>query len=103
MKKILIISFMILLNSCHPDTYGKYPHANYVDYNIDPSQTEMNQVKEELEFEGDLIEFFDHVRTSKELMPFNKPEQVINHFEKIHERIKPHIKILIPQKIIYLN
>lgn len=45
MKKILIISFVILLNSCHPDTYGKYPHANYVDYNIDPSQTEMNQVK----------------------------------------------------------
>ena len=57
-------------------------------------QSEMNQVKEELEFEGDLIEFFDHVRTSKELMPFNKPEQVINHFEKIHERIKPHIKKL---------
>lgn len=56
--------------------------------------SEMNQVKEELKFEGDLMAFFEHVRTSKELMPFNKPEQVINHFEKIHERIKPHIKKL---------
>ena len=36
---------MILVNSCHPDTYGKYPHANYVDYNIDPTQTEMDKVK----------------------------------------------------------
>ncbi|MDN3643829.1 DUF885 domain-containing protein [Lutimonas halocynthiae] len=56
--------------------------------------SEMNQVKEELEFEGDLMAFFDHVRTSKELMPFSKPEQVINHFEEIHQKLKPHLKRL---------
>lgn len=56
--------------------------------------SEMNQVKEELKFEGDLMAFFDHVRTSKELMPFSKPEQVINHFEEIHQKLKPHLKNL---------
>ena len=56
--------------------------------------SEMNQVKDELEFDGELMEFFDHVRTAKELMPFNKPEQVISHFEQIHQKLKPHLKKL---------
>ncbi len=56
--------------------------------------SEMNRVKEELEFEGELMDFFDHVRTSKDLMPFKTPEQVINHFNQIHQRMKPQLKKL---------
>ena len=56
--------------------------------------SEMDKVKEELKFEGELMEFFDHVRTLKVLMPYSKPEQVIHHFEEIHQKLKPHLKKL---------
>jgi uncharacterized protein (DUF885 family) len=57
-------------------------------------EKEMEQVKQEVGFEGDLKAFFDHVRTSKEQMPFTRPEQVIENFEDIHEKMKPHLSRL---------
>lgn len=54
-------------------------------------ESEMEKVKEEVGFKGDLKSFFNHVRTSKEQMPYTKPEQVIAHFENIHERMKPQL------------
>tara|TARA_R110000868_G_scaffold259361_15_gene517522 strand:+ start:7923 stop:9725 length:1803 start_codon:yes stop_codon:yes gene_type:complete len=54
-------------------------------------ESEMEKVKEEVGFKGDLKAFFNHVRTSKEQMPYTKPEQVITHFENIHERMKPQL------------
>ena len=56
--------------------------------------SEMNQVKDSLKFEGSLVEFFDHVRSSKELMPYKTPEQVINHFNQIHQKMMPQLKKL---------
>ena len=55
---------------------------------------EMEKVKKEVGFEGDLNAFFDHVRTSPEQMPFTKPEQVIENFEAMHERMKPQLEKL---------
>jgi uncharacterized protein (DUF885 family) len=55
---------------------------------------EMEAVKERVGFTGDLRAFFDHVRTSAEQMPFSEPEEVIAHFEAIHERMKPHLREL---------
>jgi len=55
---------------------------------------EMEKVKEEVGFEGDLKSFFNHVRENKELMPFTKPEEVIANFEEIHETMKPNINKL---------
>jgi len=55
---------------------------------------EMEKVKEEVGFEGDLKSFFNHVRENKELMPFTKPEEVIANFEEIHETMKPNISKL---------
>jgi uncharacterized protein (DUF885 family) len=51
----------------------------------------MEKVKEKLGFKGDLKAFFEHVRTSKELMPFTEPQQVIDHFNAIHEKMKPNL------------
>lgn len=48
---------------------------------------EMEKVKSEIGFNGSLKEFFQHVRTSKEQMPFSKPEEVIAHFNEIRGRI----------------
>lgn len=53
--------------------------------------SEMEKVKEQVGYEGDLQSFFDYVRNNKELMPFDTAEEVIANFNAIHERIKPNI------------
>ncbi|MDR5591579.1 DUF885 domain-containing protein [Christiangramia sp. SM2212] len=52
---------------------------------------EMEKVKEEVGFDGDLKSFFNYVRENKDLMPYTKPEEVIANFEQIHETMKPNI------------
>ncbi len=54
-------------------------------------KAEMEKVKEKVGFKGTIVEFFDHVRNRKELMPFKKPEEVIANFESIYKRIKPNV------------
>ena len=53
--------------------------------------TEMEKVKDKVGFDGDLKAFFEHVRTSKTQMPFNKPEEVLQNFDAIHERMKGNL------------
>jgi len=60
--------------------------------------SEMEKVKEEVGFTGDLKSFFDHVRNSKDLMPFTEAQQVIDNFNAIHERMKPQIEKLFDVK-----
>ncbi len=60
--------------------------------------SEMEAVKKEVGFEGDLKAFFDHVRTKKELMPFSDPQQVIDNFNLIYERMKPQVEKLFDKK-----
>lgn len=48
---------------------------------------EMEKAKAALGFKGNLNSFFDHVRKNKKLMPFTKPEQVIENFNGIHARM----------------
>lgn len=55
---------------------------------------EMQAIKEQLGFKGSMAEFFEQLRNKKELMPFNKPEQVIANFESIHARMQPNLKKL---------
>ncbi len=59
---------------------------------------EMEKVKAQVGYEGDLISFFDHVRNKEELMPFDDPREVIDYFEDIHERIKPNVEKLFDKK-----
>ena len=59
---------------------------------------EMEKVKEQVGFEGDLKAFFDFVRNNKELMPFTEPQQVIDNFNAIHETMKPQIEKLFDVK-----
>ena len=60
--------------------------------------SEMEKVKKEVGFEGDIKSFFDHVRNNKELMPFKNPQEVIDNFNAIHERMKPQIAKLFDVK-----
>ncbi|MBX2873866.1 MAG: DUF885 domain-containing protein [Saprospiraceae bacterium] len=59
---------------------------------------EMEKVKEQVGFKGDLKSFFDFVRTNKELMPFTEPQQVLDNFNAIHERMKPQLAKLFDMK-----
>ncbi len=52
---------------------------------------EMEKVKTQTGFKGTIREFFDHVRSKKELMPFKSAEEVIANFKAIHARIKPNV------------
>lgn len=55
---------------------------------------EMLKVKNEVGFEGDLKSFFEYIRTKKELTPYTRPEQVLNHFRQIKATIEPNIPTL---------
>ena len=51
-------------------------------------RSEMERIKKQVGFKGDLNAFFDHVRTKKSLMPFDDPQQVIDNFNAIHDKMK---------------
>ncbi|MEM8846691.1 MAG: DUF885 domain-containing protein [Bacteroidota bacterium] len=61
-------------------------------------RSEMEKIKEQVGFEGELKAFFEYVRNNEELMPFNEPKQVIDNFNAIHERMKPQIERLFDLK-----
>ncbi|MEP2278301.1 DUF885 domain-containing protein [Maribacter sp.] len=55
---------------------------------------EMEAVKNEIGFKGDLKSFFSSLRNKKELMPFSNPEEVIESFNAINKRIALRIDSL---------
>lgn len=55
-------------------------------------RVEMEKIKEEVGFSGDLKAFFDHVRSNPDLMPFSDPRQVTDNFNAIHARMKPNLE-----------
>jgi len=54
-------------------------------------RSEMEKIKQEIGFDGDLNAFFDFVRTNKDLMPFTDPQQVIDNFNSIHQKMLPQL------------
>lgn len=51
----------------------------------------MEQVKQQVGFNGDLMSFFDFVRSNKKLMPFKNAQEVLDNFHQIHARIEPKV------------
>jgi uncharacterized protein (DUF885 family) len=60
--------------------------------------SEMEKVKTQVGFKGNLKSFFDFVRNNKALMPYDKPQQIIDNFNAIHERMKPKLEKLFKNK-----
>ncbi len=54
-------------------------------------RAEIQKVMDQVGFKGSIVEFCNHVREKKEMMPFTDPQQVIDNFKKIHEKIKPNV------------
>jgi uncharacterized protein (DUF885 family) len=61
-------------------------------------RTEMELVKKQVGFEGSLVEFFNYVRTNKDLMPYTDPQQVLSNFDDIQKRMAPQLKKLFDKK-----
>ncbi|MBC8753623.1 DUF885 domain-containing protein [Kordia sp. YSTF-M3] len=59
---------------------------------------EMEKVKTQVGFKGDIKSFFNFVRENKELMPYTEPQQIIDNFNVIHDRMKPQIAKLFDLK-----
>jgi uncharacterized protein (DUF885 family) len=60
--------------------------------------SEMEKVKAQVGYKEDLKSFFDYVRNKKELMPFTETQQVIDHFNEIHQRMIPQLNVLFDMK-----
>jgi uncharacterized protein (DUF885 family) len=59
---------------------------------------EMERVKEQMNFEGDLNAFFDFVNEDQQFMPFKTDEEVIEAFRQIGRRIQPKLDVLFNMK-----
>ena len=57
-------------------------------------RSEMERIKKQVGFKGDLNAFFEHVRTLPKLMPFDDPQQVIDNFNAIHNKMKAKVDAL---------
>ena len=57
-------------------------------------RTEMEGVMKKVGFDGDLAAFFEHVRTAPALMPYTDPQEVIDNFNAIHQRVIPKVNEL---------
>jgi uncharacterized protein (DUF885 family) len=53
---------------------------------------EMERIKNEVGFKGDLQAFFEHLKNDPKLMPYKTPEEVLNAFRSIQQRIDPNLK-----------
>ena len=60
--------------------------------------SEMKKVKKEVGFKGTIKEFFNEVRTKKELMPYSTPKEILDHFNAIHKKMKPQLEKLFGNK-----
>ncbi|XOV93083.1 MAG: DUF885 family protein [Bacteroidota bacterium] len=87
------------------DKWYKYLIENYTttdltaDEVFDIGMNEVKRIREEMEwvkdqvgYKGSLISFFDFVRENPELKPFDDPQQVIDNFYAIYERVKPEVE-----------
>ena len=55
---------------------------------------EMEGVMKLVDFDGTLVDFFEHVRTNEALKPFDHPDQVIQNFVAIHQKVLPNVESL---------
>jgi uncharacterized protein (DUF885 family) len=61
-------------------------------------RSEMEKVKEQVGFKGDLQAFFRHVNTDPKFRPFKKPEEVLTAFRSIEQRMQPQLDKLFSLK-----
>ncbi len=59
---------------------------------VERIKKEMERVKRQVRFRGDLKRFFSHLKNSPKLMPYKKPEDVLEAFRSVQQKISPSLK-----------
>lgn len=54
-------------------------------------RSEMEKVKEQVGFKGNLKSFFQYVNTNKKFMPYKTPEEVLAGYNEIHKKMQPQL------------
>ncbi len=54
-------------------------------------RSEMESIKSQTGFKGNLKSFFNYLKTDKKFYPFKTDEEVLNFFRSLHEKIKPKL------------
>jgi uncharacterized protein (DUF885 family) len=54
-------------------------------------RAEMEKVKNQVGFKGDMNAFFEHLKSDPKFMPYKNPEEVLNAFRAIQARIEPNV------------
>lgn len=54
-------------------------------------RTEMERIKIEVGFKGDLKAFFEHMRTDTKFKPFKTPADILTAFHNIHKTMEPNV------------
>ncbi|HEX8505475.1 MAG TPA: DUF885 domain-containing protein [Hymenobacter sp.] len=57
-------------------------------------RADMEKIKAEVGFKGDLPAFFTYLNTDAQFRPYKKPEEVLAAFENIHQRMLPNLKTM---------
>jgi uncharacterized protein (DUF885 family) len=52
----------------------------------------MDSVRNSVGFKGDLKAFFEHLKSDKQFMPYQTPQNVLAAFDSIHQRMEPNLK-----------
>ena len=55
-------------------------------------RTEMEKIREQVQFKGDLNAFFTFMKTDKQFMPYKTADEVLNAIRSIQARIEPNVK-----------
>ncbi len=55
---------------------------------------EMERVKDEVKFKGNLSAFFDYMKTDKKFTPYQHSTEILNAFHDIHRRMSPQLKVM---------
>lgn len=55
-------------------------------------RTEMERIKKETGFTGDLKAFFNYLKTDKKFTPYKTSKEILDAFEQIHQTMEPNLK-----------
>ncbi len=55
-------------------------------------RSEMERIKNETGFTGDLKAFFTYLKTDKKFTPYKTPKEILDAFEKIHTTMQPNLQ-----------
>ncbi len=58
---------------------------------VDRIFAEMERVKNETGFKGDMKAFFNYIHTNPQFFPFHSSKEVLDYYEGIHQRVQPQL------------